>query len=635
MSKLSLSTLTGGYGDIAVLNANFAAIVAAMDNTVSRDGTSPNTLLANLDANSQRILNLPAPVNATEPLRKQDVGLLPTLASTVFAGLLIFGNGAGLTQDSNLAWDNTNKRLGIGTNVPSSTLQVNGVVRVTGVNGASGNSDIQVGLSDGGQHSIRITGDAAANKAPVLSFFRAGAKEFFIAGGASGAFLFGVTSGLADYNDATLTAASQLSIGTAGVVTVPVSVVTPLVQLGAVPTPQLLFVPSSGATKNAQIQQQGNVLNFNDQGIANRMVLDLATGAVTVGSVVTPLLGTDTATIVSLKYNGSIALQYNNVAINPAVDNAMSLGNVGNRFASGTFGTSVVTPLVSSTGTLDLNSATGTSVQLQVNGVNTWFANTTQLSPNVDNGPTLGISSQRIAAVFTPIIDSGTTGSLSLKTNGGETGFVVNHGGTTLTNHIEVVGNTTGNPAALSFTGSDANVTGLLRTKGTGVFTFITDAFGAGPTQLQILHTASATRNIIITGSAAGNPTIAATGGGVAIGNCFVVNSNQITVTNGGAPVSSSGQIALNNGGAINWRNGANSGDLIGLQYITQNSVADIFAVGLAGGNGVILKARSGAGALALADLSASQFTVWKDTSGGTVKLFYNDAGTLKSVTLV
>lgn len=34
------------------------------------------------------------------------------------------------------------------------------------------------------------------------------------------------------------------------------------------------------------------------------------------------------------------------------------------------------------------------------------------------------------------------------------------------------------------------------------------------------------------------------------------------------------------------------------------------------------------------ADIPAGSFAVWKDTAGGTVKLIYNDAGTLKSVTL-
>lgn len=44
--------------------------------------------------------------------------------------------------------------------------------------------------------------------------------------------------------------------------------------------------------------------------------------------------------------------------------------------------------------------------------------------------------------------------------------------------------------------------------------------------------------------------------------------------------------------------------------------------------------ARSKAGAPTTAEVSAGQAQVWKDTSGGAVKLFFNDAGSMKSVTL-
>jgi len=42
----------------ATINGNNAAIVAAVNNTLSRDGTSPNTMGANLDMNGFQILNL-------------------------------------------------------------------------------------------------------------------------------------------------------------------------------------------------------------------------------------------------------------------------------------------------------------------------------------------------------------------------------------------------------------------------------------------------------------------------------------------------------------------------------------------------------------------------------------------------
>jgi hypothetical protein len=67
MPKLTLSTIGSRYASVAALNANFAAIVTAIENTLSRDGTSPNTMSANLDMNSKRILNLPDAVALSEP----------------------------------------------------------------------------------------------------------------------------------------------------------------------------------------------------------------------------------------------------------------------------------------------------------------------------------------------------------------------------------------------------------------------------------------------------------------------------------------------------------------------------------------------------------------------------------------
>lgn len=73
MPKLTLTTIATGYGSLDALNANFDAIETAIENTLSRDGTSPNTMSANLDMNSNRILNLPAPLNASEPARHGDI----------------------------------------------------------------------------------------------------------------------------------------------------------------------------------------------------------------------------------------------------------------------------------------------------------------------------------------------------------------------------------------------------------------------------------------------------------------------------------------------------------------------------------------------------------------------------------
>src|ERR1700761_7403351 len=57
----------------ATINDNFDIIQTAFDNTLSRDGTSPNQMENNVDMNSFRVLNLPSPVTADEPVRLQDL----------------------------------------------------------------------------------------------------------------------------------------------------------------------------------------------------------------------------------------------------------------------------------------------------------------------------------------------------------------------------------------------------------------------------------------------------------------------------------------------------------------------------------------------------------------------------------
>ena len=57
MAKLTLNNITSGYASTAALNANNAAIEDALENTLSRDGTTPNSMNTNLDMNGYAILN--------------------------------------------------------------------------------------------------------------------------------------------------------------------------------------------------------------------------------------------------------------------------------------------------------------------------------------------------------------------------------------------------------------------------------------------------------------------------------------------------------------------------------------------------------------------------------------------------
>lgn len=57
MAKLTLSDIASRYGGPTLINANNAAVEAALENTLSRDGTAPNAMLSDFDMNHFNILN--------------------------------------------------------------------------------------------------------------------------------------------------------------------------------------------------------------------------------------------------------------------------------------------------------------------------------------------------------------------------------------------------------------------------------------------------------------------------------------------------------------------------------------------------------------------------------------------------
>lgn len=82
MSKITLNSiadLTQSSTAQTTINTNSSTIQTAFDNTLSRDGTSPNQMGAALDMNSNQIINLPAPSTVNSPARLIDVTSNPTI----------------------------------------------------------------------------------------------------------------------------------------------------------------------------------------------------------------------------------------------------------------------------------------------------------------------------------------------------------------------------------------------------------------------------------------------------------------------------------------------------------------------------------------------------------------------------
>jgi hypothetical protein len=72
MAKLTLNDISNGFSlsTVSKINQNNTLVEDAIENTLSRDGSHPNEMEADLDMNSNQILNLPEAVEDTEPVRK-------------------------------------------------------------------------------------------------------------------------------------------------------------------------------------------------------------------------------------------------------------------------------------------------------------------------------------------------------------------------------------------------------------------------------------------------------------------------------------------------------------------------------------------------------------------------------------
>jgi hypothetical protein len=73
LAKLTLQDVLSWFNSGPTIAANNRAIEAAIENTLSRDGTSPNDMDADLDMGGHRVTNLAAPVEGSDAVRLQDI----------------------------------------------------------------------------------------------------------------------------------------------------------------------------------------------------------------------------------------------------------------------------------------------------------------------------------------------------------------------------------------------------------------------------------------------------------------------------------------------------------------------------------------------------------------------------------
>lgn len=166
--------------------------------------------------------------------------------------------------------------------------------------------------------------------------------------------------------------------------------------------------------------------------------------------------------------------------------------------------------------------------------------------------------------------------------------------GTTSANNILIQGRATGFPPRILAQGSDTDVSLGLHFQGAG--------------SVQVQDSGGVARHILSAGAAQ----LGLSSGGVPAFQTTAIASQVNYVTAQAAVTGSPARLTA-----------ANSGD----------TNAGIFLVAK-GTSGVLAQGYTPAATPTTADIPLGCWAVWKDTSGGTVKIYYNDAGTLKSVAL-
>lgn len=102
MAKLTLGDIasTNAGSIVTTFNANNALLEAALENTLSRDGTSPNEMNDDLDMNSNRIYNLPEATADTEPVRFAEFNDYVTTLDAAVAAAQAAATSAASSYDS-------------------------------------------------------------------------------------------------------------------------------------------------------------------------------------------------------------------------------------------------------------------------------------------------------------------------------------------------------------------------------------------------------------------------------------------------------------------------------------------------------------------------------------------------------
>jgi hypothetical protein len=140
VAKLTLNSITSGYLPIPLINDNSNRIITALENTLSRDGTTPNTMGATLDMNSNRIINLASPLSNSDAARWIDVVNSVVLTGTAIPSQVGNADKVITTNGTNISWRSVQDLLGFPGSISKGDILVGTAVntltrKAVGTNG--------------------------------------------------------------------------------------------------------------------------------------------------------------------------------------------------------------------------------------------------------------------------------------------------------------------------------------------------------------------------------------------------------------------------------------------------------------------------------------------------------------------
>jgi hypothetical protein len=291
---------------------------------------------------------------------------LPALTS----GSVLFSNGTTIAQDnSNLFWDDTNNRLGIGTNAPANTLDVNGTARVSGVVtiGDTGGSayDFQIRKSTSVIARIRSTNSSDSAIYEVQNNLTTGVS--LTARGSTASVL-----GFIQPNEAALYANIPINIATSGS---PISL--------GIGSTRSIYITTTNNVLVGTTTDSGFRLDVNGTARINTLTIGLGLGQVATNTVIGVSAGGSNTTG-SANFFGGYNAGFNNLggARNTAVGNlalySNQTGNNNNAFGDFSFAS--------------LNTGSNNAAYGQFSG--RWIANGSTALTNTNNSVFIGVDSR-------------------------------------------------------------------------------------------------------------------------------------------------------------------------------------------------------------------------------------------------